>query len=162
MSICFSRPRPAMICCHSAIERPYFLSILARAQLMSHRSTAEGIVRSAGKYAEANLSQAGVRIRQSLPVSVGKVCAGMAVMGVSYAPPVAWGCGAGSSQWRRRKLCGRAAASDHHADPGLHGRGPGRTYQRKEREDTWPGSTLSPVRPRPVPATSTWRWLSPP
>ena len=53
-----SRPQPAMICCHSAIERAYFLSILARAQLMSHRSTAEGIVRSAGKYAEANLGQA--------------------------------------------------------------------------------------------------------
>jgi hypothetical protein len=27
MAMCFSRPQPAMIPCHSAIERPYFISI---------------------------------------------------------------------------------------------------------------------------------------
>src|SRR5215472_13614201 len=27
MAMCFSRPQPAMICCHSPIERPYFFSI---------------------------------------------------------------------------------------------------------------------------------------
>jgi hypothetical protein len=27
MAMCFSRPHPVMICCHSAIGRPYFFSI---------------------------------------------------------------------------------------------------------------------------------------
>ena len=27
MAMCFSRPQLAMICCHSAIERPYFFSM---------------------------------------------------------------------------------------------------------------------------------------
>jgi hypothetical protein len=27
MAMCFSRPQSAMICCHSAIERPYFFSM---------------------------------------------------------------------------------------------------------------------------------------
>jgi hypothetical protein len=27
MSMCFSKPQLAMICCHSAIERPYFFSM---------------------------------------------------------------------------------------------------------------------------------------
>jgi hypothetical protein len=27
MAMCLSSPQPAMICCHSAIERPYFFSM---------------------------------------------------------------------------------------------------------------------------------------
>jgi len=27
MAMCFSRPQSAMICCHSAIGRPYFFSM---------------------------------------------------------------------------------------------------------------------------------------
>jgi hypothetical protein len=27
MAMCFSRPQPAMTCCHSAIERPCFFSM---------------------------------------------------------------------------------------------------------------------------------------
>jgi hypothetical protein len=30
MAICFSRPQPAMICCHSAIERRYFFSMAGK------------------------------------------------------------------------------------------------------------------------------------
>src|SRR5262245_16925464 len=77
-AMCFSRPQPAMICCHSAIERPYFFSMDGKydaGPCFGHGGACSAMLTCSSRRLRQMMRRAGrtdlIARRRDSPVSVG-------------------------------------------------------------------------------------------